>query len=97
MKNKCYLFFDTIANELRISILSKLKEKPFSVNELSGVLGQERSKVSHSLKALLDCSFVNVRKDGRRRLYYLNEDTMLPLLQLVEKHVEKYCKFCNKK
>ena len=96
MKNKCYLFFETLGNRLRIDIIVKLKEKSLSVNELSKQLNQERSKVSHALKSLLDCEFVNVRNEGKRRVYSLNEDTVLPLLGLVEKHVKKYCKVCKR-
>jgi DNA-binding transcriptional ArsR family regulator len=96
VESKCHLFFDTIATQLRIDILAKLKENSFSVSELSKELGQERSKVSHSLKALSDCSFVKAKKCGRQRIYSLNKETMLPLLTLVDKHVEKYCKTCKK-
>ena len=96
MKNKCHLFFETLGTKLKIDIIIKLKEKPLSVSELSEKLNQERSKVSHALISLLDCDFVNVKKDGKKRIYSLNKDTILPLLDLVERHVKKYCKFCKK-
>ena len=66
------------------------------MNELSTSLLQERSKVSHALKSLLDCGFVEVEKKGRERIYSLNKDTIVPLLNIVEKHVKKYCKVCRK-
>jgi DNA-binding transcriptional ArsR family regulator len=59
-------------------------------------INEERSKVSHALLSLHDCVFVNVRKEGKRRIYSLNKDTIEPLLNLVEKHVNKYCKVCKK-
>ena len=95
MKEKCHLFFETLGTRLKIYIIAKLKEKALSVNELSKQLGQERSKVSHALKSLLECGFVKVKKNGRERVYSLNTDTILPLLELVEKHVKKYCKVCK--
>jgi len=96
MKEKCHLFFETLGTRLKIDIITHLKKDPFSVNELSEQLGQERSKVSHALKSLLECGFVKVKKDSRKRVYSLNTDTILPLLDLVEKHVKKHCKVCRK-
>jgi len=97
MEDKCHLFFETLSTRLKIDIITKLKKEPFTVNKLSKQLGQERSKVSHALKSLLECGFVIVKKDGRERVYSLNTDTIIPLLDLVEKHVKKYCKVCKKK
>ena len=96
MKNKCYLFFETLATKLKIDIITNLKNKPYNVNDLSKQLKQERSKVSHSLKSLLDCGFVRVKKEGKERIYSLNSETMLPLLNLVEKHTKKYCMICKR-
>lgn len=96
MKNKCYLFFETLGTRLKIDAITELKEKSLNVNELSKHLGQERSKVSHALKSLLECGFVKVKKNGRERVYSLNKDTIIPLLNLVERHVKKYCKICKK-
>ena len=96
MKNKCSLFFETLGTRLKIDIILKLKEKPLSVTKLSEKLNQERSKVSHALASLLDCGFVNARKEGKKRIYSLNKDTILPLLGIVEKHVKKYCLVCKK-
>jgi len=96
MKDKCHLFFETLGTYLKIDIILKLREKSFGVTELSKKLNQERSKVSHALISLLNCGFVNVRKDNKKRIYSLNRDTIPPLLNLVEKHVKKYCKVCKK-
>lgn len=96
MRNKCHLFFETLGTRLKISIITELKNKPLTVNELSQQLGQERSKVSHALKSLLECGFIEVKKNGRERIYSLNTETIFPLLVLVEKHVKKYCKICTK-
>ncbi|MBS3083437.1 winged helix-turn-helix transcriptional regulator [Candidatus Pacearchaeota archaeon] len=97
MKDKCHLFFETLGTKLKVDIIIKLKEKPFSVNRLSKQLKQERSKVSHALKSLLECGFVKVKKKDRERVYSLNTETIIPLLNLVEKHVKRYCRICKKK
>lgn len=96
MDKKCHLFFETLGTKLKISIITQLKEKPLSVNELSMHLNQERSRVSHALKSLLECGFIKAKKDGRKRIYSLNTDTIMPLLDIVERHVGKYCKICRK-
>ncbi len=96
MRDKCHSFFETLGTRLKIDIILKLKERPLRVTDLSEKLNQERSKVSHALISLLDCGFVNIRKDGKKRIYYLNKNTILPLLNLVEKHTKKYCEVCKK-
>ncbi len=96
MDDNCHIFFETLGTKLKVDIITKLKERSFGVNELSKDLDQERSKVSHALISLLDCGFVGVRKEGKKRIYFLNKTTILPLLDLVEMHVGKYCKICKK-
>lgn len=95
-KGKCYLFFETLGTKLKIDIIDLLNGKQLSVNELAKALDQERSKVSHALLSLYECGFVDVKKEGKSRIYSLNRETILPLLNLIEKHVKKYCKVCRK-
>ena len=96
MKGKCPLFFETLGTGLKIDLIFQLKKRPLSVKQLSENLKEERSKVSHALISLLECGLVRVRKEGKSRIYILNKDTILPLLNLVEKHIKKYCKICKK-
>ncbi len=84
------LLLRAIANESRFAIISLLREKPFSVGEICGKLGFEQSRVSHNLKCLLDCGFVNSEQNGRNRIYALDDSTVRPMLQLMGKHVERY-------
>lgn len=85
------VFFETISPKIRIRILELLQEKPMSVTEICKALGEEQSKISHSLKKLAECHFLDVEQKGKQRIYSLNRETMLPLMKLVEKHVTKYC------
>ena len=96
MKDRCYLFFETLGTKLKIDIINELKNRELNVNELARRLNQERSKVSHALISLSECGFVNARKEGKTRIYLLNKETITPLLNLVERHVKKYCKACRK-
>lgn len=97
--NKTYhVFFGNLANPLRISIISALKEKDMSVSELGKELKAEQSKMSHALSSLKGCNIVNARKKGKERIYSLNKKTILPILLLIDKHAKLNCngkcKFC---
>ena len=85
------LFFETIATKTRMAILYLLREKAMSVSEICSSLEAEQSKISHNLKRLVDCHVVDVVQKGKQRIYSLNKDTVIPILDLVEKHVQQYC------
>jgi DNA-binding transcriptional ArsR family regulator len=87
----CYRFFVNLANPTRLATLEKLMEKPMSVNELADSLGQEQSMVSHNLKPLLECNFVYIMKQGKKRIYSANQETVGALFEAVENHAKKFC------
>jgi len=86
-----HMFFESIAPEMRVKILFALKNKAMSVNEIAKSLNEEQSKISHNLKKLTQCRFIEVEKKGKHRIYSINKDTVLPLIKLVEKHVKCNC------
>ena len=93
-----YMFFDTISNKTRMAIIESLLKGDKSVNEICDDVGEEQSKVSHSLKRLMDCNFLDVKREGKKRIYSLNQETVVPILRLVDKHVSKFCdKSCMRK
>ena len=89
--NTYHFFFRNLANPLKTEIVSALKEKDSSVNELSENLKIEQSKVSHALTAMKNCNIVDVKQKGKQRIYSLNKDTILPILKIIDKHKCKYC------
>lgn len=91
--NNYHMFFRNLANPVKISIISKLKEQAFSVGDLSKDLDIEQSKISHALASLNHCNIVQSKQEGKKRIYSLNKKTILPLLKLVDKHK---CGFCEK-
>jgi len=93
--NKYHIFFGNLANPLKVDIISELKEKPSSVLDLAKKLNVEQSKLSHALTSLRCCSIVNVKQDGKKRIYNLNKETILPMLRLIDKHETKFCKKCR--
>lgn len=91
MKKVCAGFFNTLANKTRLKILYILREGEKSVNEIVEESGFEQSLISHNLKLLRDCSFVNVEIRGKQRIYSLNDKTIVPLFDIVDKHMREQC------
>ena len=92
MNNSTYhLFFMNLANPLKIDLILSLKQKEKSVSELSKELNVEQSKISHALTSLRDCNIVDVKQKGKKRIYSLNKKTIVPMLNLIEKHSQKFC------
>lgn len=93
MKNSTYhIFFNNLANPLRIDIISLLKEKSKSVTEIAQTLKVEQSKISHALASLKCCNLVEAKQQGKKRIYSLNKKTILPMLKLIDKHATTFCK-----
>lgn len=85
-------FFETLGNKARWSIVHLLLKKPHRATDIAKKLGYEQSLISHHLKRLETCGFVNVKKNGLERIYSINKKTIGPLLKLVDRHVNKFCK-----
>lgn len=85
-------FFATLGNENRLAIVHFLaKNGPQNVSQIVKGTKLEQTAVSHNLKRLLSCQFVHLRPNGKERVYFLNEETIRPLLTLIDKHVKKFC------
>jgi DNA-binding transcriptional ArsR family regulator len=91
-----HLCLETLGNELRVKILESLREKPKTVGELAKGLGVEQSRLSHSLRALKQCNFVESKVKGKERLYTLTQSFVkeMPksknLFEALEKHFKKF-------
>ncbi|MBT4334657.1 winged helix-turn-helix transcriptional regulator [archaeon] len=91
MINKTYLeFFKSLCNETRASIILALKDKPLSVSQIMEETKMEQSRISHNLPCLVKTGFITVEQIGKQRIYSLNKDTIVPILNAVEKHMKKY-------
>lgn len=92
MNNNGYKrFFDTLANKTRLDIIHALQDGPLNVSELTSELNYDQSTISHNLKKLKTCGFVTCYKKGKERYYELNHETIEPLLELMDQHVENFC------
>lgn len=82
-------FFFAIGDYSRFSILTTLTKKDLNVTGIVAATGIEQSNVSHHMDCLLNCGFVNVRKEGRARIYSLNKEAR-PIINGIVKHLQKY-------
>lgn len=85
------LFFGTLVSESRIKIINLLRKKKMNVSEIIDELKMDQTAVSHDLSRLKKCGFVNVEINGKFRNYKLNEETIKPLMDLIDKHMSNYC------
>ena len=66
LNKTCYRFFSCLSNPTRLATIEMLLEKPMSVNEIANQLGEEQSMISHNLKPLLECNFIENKKYGKK-------------------------------
>jgi DNA-binding transcriptional ArsR family regulator len=91
MKTNSYYLFNILANKTRWKIINTLLEKDSCVNEICNNCCEEQSKISHNLKKLYDCNIVFYKKEGRKKIYYLNKKTINDLINIIDEHKKNYC------
>ena len=78
--------FNAVAEPRRRQILDVLADGERSVNDLVTVLGLAQPQVSKHLKVLREVGLVNVRDEGRRRVYSLNGRPLRPIHDWVKNY-----------
>jgi DNA-binding transcriptional ArsR family regulator len=71
--------FNAVAEPRRRQIVEVLFDGEHSVNELVEALGLAQPQVSKHLRVLREVGVVDVREDGRQRLYRLNGVALKPI------------------
>jgi DNA-binding transcriptional ArsR family regulator len=71
--------FNAVAEPRRREILDALAGGERPVNDLVGLLGLAQPQVSKHLRVLREVGAVDVRHEGRRRLYRLNGHALKPI------------------
>lgn len=85
------IFFGTLVSEPRLKMVNLLRRGKKNVSEIAAELGADQTSVSHDLSRLKQCGFVVSEVDGKFRYYKLNEETIKPLMDLIDKHMNKHC------
>jgi DNA-binding transcriptional ArsR family regulator len=78
--------FNAIAEPRRREILDALVAGERPVNELVGALGLPQPQVSKHLRVLREAGVVDVRDQGRQRLYRLNGQALKPVHDWVKRY-----------
>ena len=85
------IFFGTLVSEPRLKIINLLRNSEKSVSEIMKELNMDQTSVSHNLARLKNCGFVECKTNGKFRIYYLNKKTIMPLMEIIDKHMEGNC------
>jgi DNA-binding transcriptional ArsR family regulator len=78
--------FNAVAEPRRRQILDALTGGERPVNELVATLGLAQPQVSKHLRVLREVGAVEVREDGRQRLYRLNGQALKPIHDWVKNY-----------
>jgi DNA-binding transcriptional ArsR family regulator len=78
--------FNAMAEPRRRQIVDALAGGELAVNDLVGALGLAQPQVSKHLRVLREVGVVDVRGDGRRRLYRLNGQALKPIHDWVKSY-----------
>src|ERR687890_28688 len=78
--------FNAVAEPRRRQILDVLAGGERPVNDLVGVLGMAQPQVSKHLRVLREVGAVEVRGQGRQRLYRLNGQALKPIHDWVKSY-----------
>jgi DNA-binding transcriptional ArsR family regulator len=82
--------FNAVAEPRRRDILDLLSEGELPVNDLVALLGLAQPQVSKHLKVLREVGLVEVRDQGRERLYRLNGQPLKPIHDWVSNYQQAW-------
>ncbi|MEK6936081.1 MAG: metalloregulator ArsR/SmtB family transcription factor [Nanoarchaeota archaeon] len=85
------IFFGTLVSESRLRIINLLRKGRKNVSEIIKELKIEQTIISHDLARLKKCGFVISENDGKFRYYKINEKTIKPLMEVIDKHMSEFC------
>ncbi|MCB9151051.1 MAG: winged helix-turn-helix transcriptional regulator [Caldilineaceae bacterium] len=71
--------FNAIAEPQRRAILELLTEGELSVNEIAASLDLNQPQASKHLRVLHEVELVEVRQEGRQRIYQLQSESLKPI------------------
>jgi DNA-binding transcriptional ArsR family regulator len=71
--------FNAIAEPQRRAILELLTQGELSVNEIADALALNQPQASKHLRVLHEVELVDVRREGRQRIYQLQSESLRPI------------------
>jgi DNA-binding transcriptional ArsR family regulator len=82
--------FNAVAEPRRREILDVLADGERSVSDLVGRLGLGQPQVSKHLRVLREVGLVEVRDEGRRRIYRLDGRSLKPIHDWVQRYEDAW-------
>ena len=82
--------FNAIAEPRRREILDLLAAGERSVNDLVALLGLAQPLVSKHLRVLREVGLVDVRDEGRQRLYRVNSQALRPIYDWIKPYEQMW-------
>jgi DNA-binding transcriptional ArsR family regulator len=82
--------FNAVAEPRRRQILDALTDGERPVNDLVALLGLAQPLVSKHLRVLREVGLVEVRSDGRQRMYRLNGRPLQPIYDWVKNYEQSW-------
>ena len=82
--------FNAVAEPRRRQILDLLSSGELPVNDLVALLGAAQPLVSKHLRVLREVGLVDVRGEGRQRLYRLSPGPLRPIHDWVKKYEQSW-------
>lgn len=82
--------FNAVAEPRRREILDVLAGGERQVNEIVEQIDLAQPTVSKHLKVLREVGLVNARRDGRRRIYWLNAVPLKPIHEWVKEYQQAW-------
>jgi ArsR family transcriptional regulator, lead/cadmium/zinc/bismuth-responsive transcriptional repressor len=76
--------FKALSEETRYKIVKVLLEGEKCACEIPGLIGKTQSNTSMHLAKLQDWGIIKVKKDGKMRLYSIDNEKIRPILKILE-------------
>lgn len=95
MKDPSEMFLREIGSGCKFRMLKALLTDNLSVNDLAKASGLSQSHVSHNLKSLLACRFVEMVPNGKMHEYRLSKE-IAPCIKGISNYMKKYSDFLMK-
>lgn len=89
------LFLACVADPTRFALLERLADGDLCVNDLVDATGQSQSNVSHHLKQLRACGFVDFTRDGKSNRYHLAHPEVAAFLQAADRAAAAVASVCE--
>jgi len=76
----------TLAHPVRLRMVQMMLHHEYTVGELAEACEIRSHMASEHLRLMQRCHFLDCRREGRRRYYYVVETQLASLMKCIEKH-----------